>query len=197
MAELSEDESKKTQPGRAQSDAGPRTKSETGDVNAALAAARGPTAEDEAYDIRIARDGTWYHNGGPIRRIALVKLFATVLRRDEAGDYWLVTPVERGRIRVDDAPFVAVAVERTGKGEDQVLTFRTNLDQLWEAGPEHPIRVTFAPDTGEPSPYIRVAGGLDALLSRPVFYELAEIAVSHDGRMGVWSHRTFFPLDQA
>ncbi|MGK9235822.1 DUF1285 domain-containing protein [Inquilinus limosus] len=190
MAELSDDESKKTQPAQAQSDAGA--------AQAALAAARrSPTAEDEAYDIRIARDGTWYHNGGPIRRLALVKLFATVLRRDEAGDFWLITPAERGRITVDDAPFVAVAVERSGAGEDQVLTFRTNLDQFCEAGPEHPIRVTFAPDTGEPSPYIRVVNGLDALLSRPVFYELAEIAVSHDGRMGVWSHRTFFPLDQA
>ncbi len=190
MAELSDGESKKTQPPQAQSDAGA--------VGAALAGARrGPTAADEAYDIRIGRDGTWYYHGSPIRRLPLVKLFATVLRRDAAGDYWLITPAERGRITVDDAPFVAVAVEVAGTGEDQVLTLRTNLDQVREAGPEHPIRVAFAADSGEPSPYIRIAEGLDALLSRPVFYELAEIAVSHHGRMGVWSHRTFFPLDQA
>jgi hypothetical protein len=187
MAELSDGESKKTKPAQAQSDAG-----------AVLAGARrDPTATDEAYDIRIGRDGTWYYHGSPIRRLPLVKLFATVLRRDAAGDYWLITPAERGRITVDDAPFVAVAVEVSGTGEDQVLTFRTNLDHLREAGPEHPIRVAFAPDTGEPSPYIRIGEGLDALLSRPVFYELAEIAVGHDGRMGVWSHQTFFPLDQA
>lgn len=194
MAELSDGESKKKQ--QAQSDAGARAR--PGDVDAALAGARrGSTVADEAYDIRIGRDGTWYYHGSPIRRLPLVKLFATVLRRDAAGDYWLITPAERGRITVDDAPFVAVAVDAAGQGEDQVLTFRTNLDQVREAGPEHPIRVTFAADTGEPSPYIRIAEGLDALLSRPVFYELAEIAVSHDGRMGVWSHRTFFPLDQA
>jgi hypothetical protein len=195
MAELSEDESNKTQ--AAKTSPG-QTQAPAADVGAALAGARrGPTAADEAYDIRIGRDGTWYYHGGPIRRIALVKLFATVLRRDAAGDYWLVTPAERGRITVDDAPFVAVEVEAEGSGEDQVLTFRTNLDALCQAGPEHPIRVAFAPDTGEPSPYVRISEGLDALLARPVFYELADIAVSHGGRMGVWSHRTFFPLDQA
>lgn len=190
MAELSEDESKKTR--------GPGAAATEADANAALAAARRvPTAADEAYDIRIARDGTWYHNGGPIRRLALVKLLATVLRRDDAGDYWLVTPAERGRITVEDVPFVAVAVEVEGQGEAQVLTFRTNLDQVRAAGPDHPIRVTFDPATGEPSPYVRIAGGLDALLSRAVFYELAEIAVTHGDRMGVWSNGVFFPLDQA
>jgi len=195
MAELSEDESNKTQAGKTSPG---QTQAPAADVGAALAGAwRGPTAADEAYDIRIGRDGTWHYHGGPIRRIALVKLFATVLRRDAAGDYWLVTPAERGRITVDDAPFVAVAVEAEGSGEDQVLTFRTNLDALCKAGPDHPIRVAFAPDTGEPSPYVRISEGLDALLARPVFYELADIAVSHGGRMGVWSHRTFFPLDQA
>jgi len=195
MAELSEDESNKTQAGKTSPG---QTPAPAADVGAALAGARrDPTAADEAYDIRIGRDGTWYYHGGPIRRIALVKLFATVLRRDAAGDYWLITPAERGRITVDDAPFVAVAVEAEGSGEDQVLTFRTNLDVLCQAGPDHPIRVAFAPDTGEPSPYVHVKDGLEALLTRPVFYELADIAVSHDGRMGVWSHRIFFPLDQA
>jgi hypothetical protein len=133
----------------------------------------------------LARPGTpissaWppdrpYHDS-PIRRLPLVKLFASVLRH-ENGEYWLVTPVERGRIEVEDAPFVAVEVKAEGEGEAQSLSFRTNLDEWVTAGPDHPIRVAFAAGTGEPSPYIQVKGGLEALLARPVFYELAERAV--------------------
>lgn len=160
-------------------------------------ARRGPTAEDEAYDIRIARDGTWFYHESPIRRIALVKLFATVLRRDDSGDHWLITPAERGRITVDDAPFVAVAVTVSGTGPGQELRFRTNLDETVVAGPDHPIRVAFAPGTGEPSPYVEVRNRLEALIARPVYYELADRAVEHGGRLGVWSNRTFFPLDDA
>ncbi len=99
-----------------------------------------PTAGEQSFDIRIARDGTWFHEGGPIRRIELVKLFASVLRRDDAGGFWLVTPVERGRIIVEDTPFVAVEMTASGNGDEQVLSFRTNLDEWVEAGPEHPIR---------------------------------------------------------
>jgi hypothetical protein len=153
---------------------------------------------DEGYDIRIARDGTWFYHGSPIGRIALVKLFATVLRRDEAGDYWLITPAERGRIVVEDAPFVAVAVEREGTGEDQRLTFRTNIDQTATAGPDHPIRVGPAPLSGDPQPYIVLFHGLEARISRAVFYELVQLAVERptpEGiELGVWSERTFFPL---
>jgi hypothetical protein len=163
-----------------------------------LKAARTPSAEDEAYDIRIARDGTWYYQGTPIGRPALVKLFATVLRRDEAGDFWLITPAERGRITVEDAPFVAVAmtVENAAAGREQTLAFRTNLDHMVEAGPEHPIAVAFDPESGEPRPYIRIKDRLDALIGRAVYYDLVERAEEHEGRVGVWSKGRFFPLDQ-
>ena len=156
----------------------------------------GPTAEDERYDIRIARDGTWFYQGTPINRIGLVKLFATVLRRDDAGDYWLITPAERGRIEVEDAPFTAVELTAEGDGESQTLSFRTNLDHVVSAGPEHPIRVEFDAETGEPSPYIVVKDALDALIVRSVYYELVERAIERDGRIGVWSQGIFFPLDQ-
>jgi hypothetical protein len=152
---------------------------------------------EEAYDIRIARDGTWYHEGDPIRRIELAKLFATVLRRDEAGDYWLITPAERGRIRVEDVPFVAVEMAVRGEGEDQVLSFRTNLDEWVEAGPDHPIRVVHKPDTGEPAPYVLVRQGLEARIERSVFYEMVDRAVpngKNEVEVGVWSRKTFFAL---
>ncbi|MBL8669737.1 MAG: DUF1285 domain-containing protein [Alphaproteobacteria bacterium] len=138
-----------------------------------------------------------------MRRLPLVKLFASVLRREADGSYWLVTPYERGRIVVDDAPFVAVEVDRIGAGEDQVLRFRTNIDEEVEAGPDRPIRVTNDPSTGAPSPYILVRPGLEARLLRPVFYHLVEFGEErkerHEGRRidryGVWSRSTFFPLD--
>ncbi len=150
------------------------------------------------FDIRIATDGTWYYRGSPIGRKPLVKLFATVLRRDDAGDFWLVTPVERGRVTVDDAPFVAVEMSAQGRGKAQVLSFRTNVDHWVEAGSEHPIRIAETPESGEPRPYILVRDGLEALILRPVFYHLVDAAVEerHHGRnaMGVWSNGTFFPL---
>jgi hypothetical protein len=150
------------------------------------------------FDMRIARDGTWYYRGTPIGRKPLVKLFSTVLRRDEAGDFWLVTPVERGRILVDDAPFTAVECVAEGRGADQVLRFRTNLDHWVEAGPDHPIRVDQAPETDAPSPYIEIRDRLDALILRSVYYQLVELAVERrlDGEdyLGLWSKGSFFPL---
>ena len=150
------------------------------------------------FDIRIAADGTWFYRGSPIGRKELVKLFATVLRRDAAGDYWLITPAERGRVSVEDAPFTAVEVRIAGHGKDQVLSFRTNVDRWVEAGPEHPIRVAMAPDSGEPRPYILVWDGLEALILRPVYYHLVAAAVETrlEGRIavGVWSNGTFFHL---
>lgn len=132
------------------------------------------------YDMRIARDGTWYYRGDPIERKRLCQLFSTVLQRDDDGVFWLVTPVERGRISVDDAPFVAVEMKvETGAehgGAGQTLMFRTNLDHWVTADADHPISVNHDPDTGEPSPYIRFRGGLDALIARSVFYELADLA---------------------
>jgi hypothetical protein len=160
----------------------------------------GPGAAEECGDfgIRIARDGTWYYLGSPIGRKPLVKLFSTVLRRDDDGGFWLVTPVERGRIQVDDAPFVAVAMEAAGTGRNQTLTFTTNLDQTVTAGPEHPIRMERHPDTGEPSPYVTVRDRLDALIARPVFYDLVELGEEAiiDGRreLGIWSGGRFFTL---
>ncbi len=153
------------------------------------------------FDMRIARDGTWFYRGTPIGRKPLVKLFSTVIRRDEAGDYWLVTPVERGRILVDDAPFTAVEFEVSGSGRGQVLRLRNNVDDWVEAGPDHPIRVAEDSQTGEPSPYILVRDNLEALILRPVFYQLVDCAVAHrmDGAdyLGLWSKDSFFPLGKA
>lgn len=135
-------------------------------------------------DIRIARDGTWYHEGGAIRRPALVKLFAGILEREAGGDYVLATPVERRRITVEDAPFVAVRVDAEGSGADRRLTFRTNVDDIVTAGPDHPIRVAFDEATGEPSPYVLVRAGLEALIARSVYYELVGLGTLEtvDGR---------------
>ena len=158
----------------------------------------GPDETCGDFDMRIARDGTWYYRGSPIGRKPLVRLFSTVLRRDEAGGYWLVTPVERGRILVDDAPFVAVAMEVAGEGAGRQLTFTTNLDHIVAAGPDHPIRVAIDPDTGEPSPYVLVRDGLEALIARPVFYDLVELAeergTAGTRELGVWSGGRFFTL---
>ena len=148
-------------------------------------------------DMRIARDGTWFYRGTPINRLPLVKLFASVLRRDADGVYWLVTPAERGRVIVDDVPFVAVALEREGEGRDQRLSFRTNLDQIVTAGPDHPLRVE-TNEEGEPAPYILARPGLEARLLRPVFYELVDLAgeetIDGERRFGVWSEGVFFHL---
>jgi hypothetical protein len=150
------------------------------------------------FNIRIARDGTWFYHGSPITRKPLVKLFARVLQRDDAGRFLLVTPVERGVVDVDDAPFTAVALSASGSGRAQLLTFRTNLDDEIAAGPDHPIRVVENDTTGEPSPYIRVRGKLDALILRPVFYELVELGTTErmDGAeaFGVWSGGQFYSL---
>jgi hypothetical protein len=148
-------------------------------------------------DMRIASDGTWYYRGSPINRPALVKLFASVLRREDDGSYWLVTPAERGRVVVDDAPFVAVSLDIEGEGQRRRLIFRSNLDEIVAAGPEHKLRVETAPD-GTPSPYILMRPGLEARLARPVFYELADLGIAEtiDGerKFGVWSDGMFFEL---
>jgi uncharacterized protein len=150
------------------------------------------------FDFRIAGDGTWYYKGSPIARKALVRLFSTVLRHEDDGAYWLVTPVERVRIEVEDAPFTAVEMAASGTGRDQVLNFRTNVDTWVEAGPDHPIRVQHAPDSDEPRPYILVRDRLEALIVRSVYYHLVELGVEdeQDGRtgIGVWSKGSFFRL---
>lgn len=147
-----------------------------------------------SIDIRIARDGTWYHEGSTIARPAMVKLFSTILRRD--GDtYFLVTPVEKLAITVDDAPFLAVAVTRDGQGAQQRLLFTTNVEEHVLADAEHPLDVRER--DGEPAPYIHVRDDLWALLSRNVFYELVELAEAHPddaGRIGVLSCGSWFDL---
>ncbi len=149
-------------------------------------------------DIRLARDGTWYYMGSPIGRKRMVKLFSTVLRRDEDGKHYLVTPVEKLGITVDDAPFVAVEANLYGEGEDQTIVFRTNVDDEVIADKDHPIRVEIDPVTGEPSPYVLVRDRLEALIARPVFYQLVDAGVERQsgGRtwLGIWSKGIFFEI---
>ena len=144
-------------------------------------------------DMRIARDGTWFYLGTPIGRAELVRLFSTILRRD-GDDYFLVTPVEKVGITVDDAPFVAVDFEVSGEGPDQVLVFETNVGDFTTAGPENPIRVERDAQTGEPSPYVHVRSGLEALIDRKSFYRLVEIGSHHQGWFGLWSGGAFFKV---
>ncbi len=147
--------------------------------------------------IRISRDGTWYTNNSPIGRLPLVKLFATVLKRDGAGQYWLVTPAERGRIEVEDVPFIAVELDIRGDGRGQELVFRTNLDEIVIADRDHPLRVEAGVDGG-PRPYLHVRDGLEARLARPVFYRLVEAGceqpIGGASVFGAWSREVFFPL---
>ena len=146
----------------------------------------------------IARDGIWHYQGSPIARRRMVRLFASILKR-EGDAYYLVTPVEKLKIAVDDAPYVAVALERHGAGRDQTLAFRTQTDELVIADGEHPIRVETDAATGAPSPYIHVRDGLEALIARPVYYELAEIALASTpagDSPGVWSRGAFFALSE-
>jgi uncharacterized protein len=149
------------------------------------------------FDMRIARDGTWFYRGSPIGRKPLVKLFSTVLRHED-GEYWLVTPVERGRILVDDTPFVAVEVTVAGEGSAQTLTFRTNVDDEFILDDSHPLRVDHDSASGADVPYVTVRGGLEARILRPVYYHLVEMGVfaEVDGaeQLGVWSAGRFFPL---
>ena len=148
-------------------------------------------------DMRIARDGTWFYLGTPIGRFELVKLFSSILRKDD-DKYFLVTPVEKVGITVDDAPFVAIDFEVAGDGVDQVLTFETHVGDMAVASSENPIRVVRDAETGEPSPYILIRANLEALIDRKSFYRLVECGAHHqfDGEswFGVWSSGTFFSI---
>lgn len=146
-------------------------------------------------EMRIARDGTWYHQGSPIGRETMVRLFSTILRREADGGYVLVTPVEKLDIAVEDAPFVAVEMKAEGEGRDQRLAFRLNTGDLVAAGPDHMLR--FETRAEGPRPYLMVRDGLDALVARSVYYELANLALAGDTQPpGVWSNRAFFALEQ-
>lgn len=148
-------------------------------------------------DMRIARDGTWFYLGTPIGRAPLVRLFSSILKL-EGGKYYLVTPVEKVGITVDDAPFVAQDFEVQGTGRDQRVTFATHVGDTVTAGPDHPIRVARDRATGEPAPYVMVRAGLEALIDRKSFYRLVDLCVHemHEGArwFGLWSDGRFFPV---
>lgn len=143
--------------------------------------------------MRIARDGTWFYEGTPINRPGLVRLFSSILKKED-DRYFLVTPVEKVGITVDDAPFVAVDFETRGEAEAQELTFFTQVGDAAVASSDLPIRVVRDPETGEPAPYVRIRANLDALIDRKSFYRLVDLGVHHDGWFGVWSSGTFFPV---
>jgi len=144
-------------------------------------------------DIRIARDGSWSYLGSPITRPGLVKLFSSILKK-EGERFFLVTPVEKVGITVEDAPFVAVDFTVAGQGQDQVLTFETQVGDMVEAGAEFPIRVDRQNESDEPSPYVLVRSNLEALIDRKSFYRLVDLGEHHDDWFGVWSGGTFFPM---
>ena len=144
--------------------------------------------------MQIRRDGSWFHEGSPITRETMVRLFSSILRREADGSYSLVTPVERLTIDVEDVPFVAVEVKNSGAGQSRSLAFRLNTGDLVIAGPDNPLR--FAQSHGEPSPYLMVRGGMEALISRSVFYELADCALEAASEpLGLWSNGHFFAMD--
>jgi len=146
--------------------------------------------------MRIARDGSWSHAGAPIRRPALVRLFSTILRKDDDG-FMLVTPAEKLSIAVEDAPFLAVLMRAEGKDDGQTLIFTTNVGDEVTAGPDHALRFSPDPMTGAPVPYLHVRGKLEARVARTVYYALVEQAVERDGALGVWSGGAFFVLGNA
>lgn len=144
--------------------------------------------------MRIGRDGTWYHDGQPIRRPAMVRLFSTVLRREADGRHVLVTPVEMLEIEVEGTAFRAVEMHSEGEGRGRQIAFRLDSGDAVILGPEHPLRIV--PGEHGPSPRLLVRHGLEAELTRPVYYELAELALAEGGDPpGIWSGDAFFPLD--
>jgi uncharacterized protein len=180
-------------------------------VNALIAAARKNAGNDGLppvhlwhpeqcadMDIEILCDGRWLHDGQPITRQSLVKLFSTILRKDDDGGIYLVTPVEKVRVRVACAPFLAPRLDVQGQGETQVLFFTTNVDDVIRCGAERPLRVQTDPKTLEPTPFVMVRNGLEALISRSVFYTLVNLAVERQtdlgNQLGVWSDGVFFAL---
>ncbi|MCU0898860.1 MAG: DUF1285 domain-containing protein [Cypionkella sp.] len=148
-------------------------------------------------DMRIARDGTWFHEGTPIGRPGMVKMFSSILKLED-GRFYLVTPVEKVGITVEDAPFLAIDLSVEGHGRDQRLIFRTKTEDEVVAGPDHALRVEQGATSGEPSPYIHIRGGMEALIDRKTFYRLVDLGVHETvdgtGWFGVWSQGLFFPM---
>lgn len=151
--------------------------------------------------MEIRADGSWWHEGTRIGREKLVKLFSTILRKDDDGETYLVTPYEKVIVRVEDAPFLAVRVDRAGaRGREQTLAFTTNLGDVTLAGPDVMLRIETDPETLQPAPYVLVRGRLEAKLTRPTFYELVDLAVPDPARsnvLGVWSQNVFFEIGKS
>jgi len=145
--------------------------------------------------MAIRRDGVWLYQGSPIGRKPLVRLFSRVLRRDADGKHYLVTPVEKVDVSVEDAPFLAVELEAIGEGASQELIFRTNVDDVVRCGPCSPLRFETEAGSGGLKPYLLVRGRLEALVTRALYYDLVEMAVEQAGRLGLWSGGAFFPLE--
>ncbi len=148
-------------------------------------------------DMRIAQDGTWFYMNSPIGRKPLFKLFASVLRHDEDGKYYLVTPVEKCGIRVDDAPFLAIRMQTEGEGRSQILRFETNVDDEVQVDAEHPLRFEAEAGTAGLKPYVLMRARLEALVSRALFYDLVAKGTIEGEWFGVWSTGQFFPMQKA
>ncbi len=148
-------------------------------------------AQSGDSEMRIAADGRWFHQGGEIRRPAMVRAFSSLLRCDDDGSFWLVTPYERLSIIIEDAPFIAVELRNEGAGQQRAMAFRLNSDDLVIADSEHALEF-------RPLPYIHVRRGLWAKVARPVYYELAELALAENNDpLGLWSNGSYFPIEQA
>lgn len=152
-------------------------------------------AECGKINFRIDGTGQWHHEGLPIRRIEIVRLFATLLKKDIDGIYWLETPVEKIRIQVEDVPFVAVAMNIKNKGKEQSLSFEPNVGDIFTAGADNPIRVETNVLNHQPSPYVIVRDNLEAKITRSVFYDMVNLGIKFEGAYGIWSNGIFFPLD--
>ena len=148
-------------------------------------------------DMRIARDGTWLYMNSPIGRKPLMKLFASVLRHDEDGKYYLVTPVEKVGITVEDAPFVAIRMAVAGKGRERTISFETNTDDTVTVDAAHPLRFETEEGTDGLKPYVLVRARLEALVSRALFYDLVALGTVEGGWFGVWSSGQFYPMQPA
>jgi uncharacterized protein len=144
--------------------------------------------------MAIRADGVWMYQGSPIGRKPMVRLFSRILRRDADGKHYLVTPVEKVDVAVVDAPFLAVEMDVKGRHREQVLTFRTNVDDVVACGADHPLHFVEEPGSGGLKPYVRVRGRLEALLTRSLYYDLVELAVEEPEGLGIWSGNRFFPL---
>lgn len=148
-------------------------------------------------DIHIQRDGTWMFKGNPLGREAMMRLFSTILRREADGEYYLVTPVEKWRLTVEDAPLVAHSLEVQGEGHSQQVLLTLNTGETLLVGERHPLRVETYPESDEPRPLVSVMHGLDARLVTAAYYDLAEYVVPKPGNeavLGVWSDGNFYEL---